>query len=83
MMHARSSARASCYRTLNVSAGNLRAAVAPYYDRQIEEVRIGQIREARAVLTQTEAQVTGANEAWYYGHGKFATRVGEGQTERD
>lgn len=27
--------------TLNVSAGNLRAVVAPYYDRQIEEFRIG------------------------------------------
>ncbi|MEW6251208.1 MAG: sodium-translocating pyrophosphatase [Planctomycetota bacterium] len=49
----------------------------------VEEVRIGQIRESRAVLTQTEARVAGANEAWYYGHGKFATRVGEGNTERD
>lgn len=27
--------------TLNISAGNLRAVVAPYYDRQIEEFRIG------------------------------------------
>lgn len=27
--------------TLNVSAGNLRAVVAPYYDRQLEEFRIG------------------------------------------
>ncbi len=27
--------------TLNVAAGNLRAVVAPYYDRQIEEFRIG------------------------------------------
>lgn len=27
--------------TLNVTAGNLRAVVAPYYDRQIEEFRIG------------------------------------------
>lgn len=27
--------------TLNVPAGNLRAVVAPYYDRQIEEFRIG------------------------------------------
>lgn len=27
--------------TLNVSAGNLRAVVAPYYDRQIEEFRVG------------------------------------------
>ncbi len=27
--------------TLNVGAGNLRAVVAPYYDRQIEEFRIG------------------------------------------
>lgn len=27
--------------TLNISAGNLRAVVAPYYDRQLEEFRIG------------------------------------------
>jgi len=27
--------------TLNVSAGNLRAVVAPYYDRQLEEFRVG------------------------------------------
>lgn len=27
--------------TLNVAAGNLRAVVAPYYDRQLEEFRIG------------------------------------------
>ncbi len=48
----------------------------------VEEVRIGQVREARAEIRQT---VTTANskEALYYGHGKFAQRLGPGDTDGD
>ena len=48
----------------------------------VEEVRIGQIREARAQIVET---VTEANtdQAVYYGHGKLAVRVGEGTGDGD
>ncbi len=48
----------------------------------VEEVRIGQVREARAEIRQT---VTTPNpgEALYYGHGKFAQRIGPGDTDGD
>ena len=48
----------------------------------VEEVRIGQIREARAEI----AEVVSAPDdsmAVYYGHGKCATRLGEGTADAD
>lgn len=50
----------------------------------VEEVRIGQVREARAEIVQKVefAQPNGA-EAVYYGHGKFAQRIGTGDTDGD
>ncbi len=48
----------------------------------IEEVRFGQIYEARDKIGQV---VTDAdhNRAVYMGHGKFGTRVGEGEEQKD
>ncbi|MGB2987977.1 MAG: sodium/proton-translocating pyrophosphatase, partial [Phycisphaerae bacterium] len=44
----------------------------------VEEVRIGQIREARAQIVETVTE-SNTSEAIYYGHGKLAMRVGEGK----
>ncbi|MGD8451716.1 MAG: sodium-translocating pyrophosphatase [Phycisphaerae bacterium] len=43
----------------------------------VEEVRIGQIREAQAAIVQT-VETANPDQAQYYGNGKLATRVGEG-----
>jgi K(+)-stimulated pyrophosphate-energized sodium pump len=48
----------------------------------VEEVRIGQIREARAEIVQT-VEHPDRTSAVYYGHGKLAMRVGDGQGEGD
>ena len=48
----------------------------------VEEVRIGQIREARAEIMNVVTEPD-PNEAVYYGHGKFAQRVGRGVTDGD
>jgi len=48
----------------------------------VEEVRIGQIREARAEISNTVTQVSDSR-AVYYGHGKFAVRLGPGNTDTD
>ncbi len=53
----------------------------------VEEVRIGQVREARAEMMQIEsASAVGApaaDAAVYYGHGKLAQRLGTGVTDGD
>ena len=48
----------------------------------VEEVRIGQIREARAQIAEVVTQPN-ADEATYYGYGKLAMRVGEGESDSD
>ncbi|MBP7745624.1 MAG: sodium-translocating pyrophosphatase [Phycisphaerae bacterium] len=48
----------------------------------VEEVRIGQIREARAEIMNV-VQEAQPSEAIYYGHGKFAQRIGAGNTDSD
>jgi len=48
----------------------------------VEEVRIGQIREAGAEIVQT-VDAPDENLAVYYGHGKWAMRIGEGTGDRD
>jgi Na+/H+-translocating membrane pyrophosphatase len=48
----------------------------------VEEVRIGQIREARAQITET-VTAPALDEATFYGHGKLAMRVGEGEGDGD
>ncbi len=48
----------------------------------VEEVRIGQIREARAEVIQTFTQPSD-DTALYYGHGKLAMRIGTGQGDSD
>jgi K(+)-stimulated pyrophosphate-energized sodium pump len=48
----------------------------------VEEVRIGQIREARAEIIKTVA-VPDTSQAIYFGHGKLAMRVGEGIGDSD
>jgi len=51
----------------------------------VEEVRIGQVREARAVvMTQMDsAAAPDVTSATYYGHRKFAGRIGAGETDGD
>ncbi|MBN2562311.1 MAG: sodium-translocating pyrophosphatase [Phycisphaerae bacterium] len=48
----------------------------------VEEVRIGQIREARAEIIQT-VEAANEHEAIYFGHGKLAMHVGEGTGDSD
>ena len=48
----------------------------------VEEVRIGQIREARAQIVNT-VSAPATDEASFYGHGKMAMRVGEGAGDSD
>jgi len=48
----------------------------------VEEVRIGQIREARAEIISV-VETPAPTEAIYYGNGKFAQRLGSGQTDTD
>ncbi len=48
----------------------------------VEEVRIGQIREARAQIVET-VTAPAMDEATFYGHGKLAMRLGEGTTDSD
>jgi len=50
-----------------------------------EEVRIGQGREAASIIMETLPDMTTPDEdmATYYGHGKFAVRIGEGKDDRD
>jgi K(+)-stimulated pyrophosphate-energized sodium pump len=48
----------------------------------VEEVRIGQIREARASIIET-VKTPDMTEALYFGHGKFAMRVREGIGDSD
>lgn len=56
----------------------------------VEEVRIGQIREARAEVVQLSQDAAHADfakpaegRAIYYGHRKFAVRLGAGDTDSD
>ncbi|MCH7885337.1 MAG: sodium-translocating pyrophosphatase [Planctomycetes bacterium] len=51
----------------------------------VEEVRIGQVREAASIIMETLPDMTTPDEdmATYYGHGKFAVRIGEGKDDRD
>jgi len=52
----------------------------------VEEVRIGQIREARAVITEqyrADFAEPSQTDAVYYGHGKLAMRIGPGTSDRD
>jgi inorganic pyrophosphatase/K(+)-stimulated pyrophosphate-energized sodium pump len=51
----------------------------------VEEVRIGQIREAREYISTTmpEMNSPNADEAVYCKHGKLAMRVGEGESDSD
>jgi len=50
----------------------------------VEEVRIGQIREARTEYTAVVEDTTPRpNAAIYYGHGKLAVRLGEGKLDGD
>ncbi len=47
----------------------------------VEEVRMGQIHEAHAIVdTIEELETPMPNNAVYMGHGKFATRLGEGES---
>jgi inorganic pyrophosphatase/K(+)-stimulated pyrophosphate-energized sodium pump len=48
----------------------------------VEEVRIGQIREARAIATQ-QFPAPSETDSLYYGHGKAAMRVGPGNRDSD
>jgi len=48
----------------------------------VEEVRIGQIREARAQIVETHASPN-TTQAVYFGHGKLAMRVSEGSGDSD
>ena len=48
----------------------------------VEEVRIGQIREARAEIVETVG-APDLQAATYFGHGKLAMRVGEGKGDGD
>jgi len=48
----------------------------------VEEVRIGQIRQARDQITETVA-VADTSQAVYMGHGKLAMRVGGGRGDSD
>ncbi len=48
----------------------------------IEEVRFGQIYEARDKVAQVISDPN-ENEAVYMGHGKFGTRIGTGNSNRD
>jgi len=48
----------------------------------VEEVRIGQIRQAGAEIVEI-ASAPSLDEAVYYGHGKLAMRISEGTGDRD
>jgi inorganic pyrophosphatase/K(+)-stimulated pyrophosphate-energized sodium pump len=48
----------------------------------VEEVRIGQIREARAGIVET-VSAADLTSATYLRHGKFAMRVGDGESDGD
>jgi hypothetical protein len=48
----------------------------------VEEVRIGQIRQARAQIVETTT-TPHSSRAVYFGHGKFAMRVGPGNGDSD
>jgi K(+)-stimulated pyrophosphate-energized sodium pump len=48
----------------------------------VEEVRIGQIRQARDEIAEV-VTVPNTDEAIYYGYGKLAMRVGEGKGDSD
>jgi len=48
----------------------------------VEEVRIGQVREARAAIVET-VDTPDLASATYYGHGKCAMRIGAGNTDAD
>jgi len=48
----------------------------------VEEVRIGQIREARAYVLSHPVEKA-ADQAIYFGHGKFGVRVGDGRADSD
>jgi len=48
----------------------------------VEEVRIGQIREARAEIADV-VRTPDPSLAVYYGHGKFAVRLGPGNADAD
>src|SRR5690606_34450782 len=48
----------------------------------IEEVRFGQLYEARDKIAQV-AEQPDENTAYYMGHGKFGTRLGTGDSDHD
>jgi Na+/H+-translocating membrane pyrophosphatase len=48
----------------------------------VEEVRIGQIRQARAEIVET-VTAPDVDQAVYFGHGKLAMRIGEGTGDGD
>ncbi len=50
----------------------------------VEEVRIGQVREARAtIIDRADWKQPDDSRAYYIGHGKLATRIGAGDGDAD